>query len=172
LFTIEDILFDMNIHQNILDASFVQTLKSKNEYGESLFYGIRHDTIRSLVIIYPKSVALFIQSMSASETKTGGSERFMDVQHKKKESKAQERYTTLSETMCKDFALEAEVTGMHNNLFGFDEDPHKKQHSQPTVSLEWDDSVISNMQKMSMMNNHRIDTLKIVPIIFYKNFTH
>jgi len=103
--TIEDILYDMNIHQNILDASFIQTLKSKNEYGESLFYGIWHDNIKSLVIIYPKYVALFIQSMSTTEAKTVISENSISVQHKKKESKAPEQYTTLSETVCRDFVI-------------------------------------------------------------------
>jgi len=57
---------------------------------------------------------------------------------------------------------------MHTNLFCFDEDIRKKQLNQTMVSLEWDNSVISNMQKMSMMNNHKIDTLKIVPLFFIK----
>jgi hypothetical protein len=170
--TIEDILYDMSIHQNILDASFIQTLKSKNEYGESLFYGIRHDNIKSLVIIYPKYVASFIQSMSTTEANTVFPENSISVQHKKKESRTPEQYTTLSETVCRDFVIQVDITNMHSGLFCFDEEIRKKQLNQTMVSLEWDDSVISNMQKMSMMNNHKIDTLKIVPIIFYKNFTH
>ena len=162
--TIEDILYDMNLHQNIPDTSFVQVLKSKNEYGESLFYGVRHDAIKSLVVIYPKYVASFIQSMSTIVS----SEPHTPIPHTKKESRAPERYSTVAETMCKDFVVHTEC----ENIFGFEEEKHKTKSKQTMVSLEWDDSVISNMQNMSMMNNHKIDTLKIMPIIFYKNYTH
>ena len=170
--TIEDILYDMNLNQNLLDSSFVQVLKSKNEYGESLFYGVRHDTIKSLVIIYPKCVASFIQSMSTIEYQSVPSEVQTLTKQSKKDPKAPERYSTMAETMCKDFVMQTDCEHIHTNLFGFEDEKHKEKNNQTMVSLEWDDSVISNMQSMSMMNNHKIDTLKIVPIIFYKNYTH
>jgi len=170
--TIEDILYDMNLHQNILDPTFAQVLKSKNEYGESLFYGVRHDAIKSLVIIYPKHVASFIECMSTIQYQSVSSEPPAQTTDSKKELKTPERYSTVAEIMCKDFAMQTESKHILTNLFGFEDENHKKKTNQKMVSLEWDDSVISNMQNMSMMNNHKIDTLKIVPIIFYKNYTH
>jgi len=82
------------------------------------------------------------------------------------------RYTTISETISKDFTIDEEIQDHNKMLFCFDNDTQKMQNDQNTVSLEWDDSVISNMQKMAMINNHRTDSLKLTPVIFYKNFIH
>jgi len=100
------------------------------------------------------------------------SEPHTPIRLSKNEPKAPERYSTVAEAMCKDFVIQTECENIHTNLFGFDKETHNTKKNQTTVSLEWDDSVISNMQNMSMMNNHKIDTLKLVPLIFYKNYTH
>jgi len=110
--------------------------------------------------------------MSTIEYQSVPSEVQTLTKQSKKDPKAPERYSTMAETMCKDFVMQTDCEHIHTNLFGFEDEKHKEKNNQTMVSLEWDDSVISNMQSMSMMNNHKIDTLKIVPIIFYKNYTH
>jgi len=174
--TIEDILFHMHQYHNVFDSSLIQTLKSKNEYGESLFYGTRHDIIKSLIIIYPKHVASFIQCMSTNnntkKTPTSISLKTPLSIKNKTVVAAPIRYTTITKTISRDFTIDEEYKVHDEALFCYDNDTQKAQYDQNTVSLEWDDAVISNVQKMSMINNHRTDSLKLTPVIFYKNFIH
>ena len=180
--TTEDVLHDMHTHSYEIDSAFYEMLRSKNEYGESLFYGIRHDLIRSLVVMYPRTIPCYIQSGVHSDCRVNTVESLHteatleNVANKTKTHEANTtqtvRYSTLEETLSHDFCWSGALDPNADSIFGFEQSMHSTGQKQSTVCIEWDDLLISSMQKMSMINNHKTDSIKIVPVLFFKNFGH
>jgi len=180
ILSIDDVLYSMNQEQRRLNSTILETMRSKNEYGEPLFYGVRHDLIRSLVVIYPKHVPCFLESSFLNTYKTFGfNNKPAHVQEKKQLDSTVSpfltssiRYSTLEETMCGNYCMCEEQCIDTLNVFGFEKNTQNIQQQKKTVSVEWDDLLISSIQKMSMINNHKTDTVKLMPMIFYKNYSH
>jgi hypothetical protein len=181
LLSTEDVLYDMHNHSYEIDVAFLEMLRSKNEYGESLFYGIRHDLIRSLVVMYPKNPPCYVQSTlhidrNVSVVGAVDAAKHADPANptKTREVPATQtvRYSTLEETISNNFVWTGALDENTDSIFGFEHTVSSTKQKQNTVCVEWDDLLIASVQKMSMMNNHKIDSVKLVPILFFKNFGH
>jgi len=181
LLSTEDVLYDMHSHSYEIDVAFLEMLRSKNEYGESLFYGIRHDLIRSLVVMYPKNPPCYVQSRMQIDPNVSVVGAVDAVKHanpvnpaKTQEAPATQtvRYSTLEETISNNFVWTGTLDENTDSIFGFEHTVSSTKQKQNTVCVEWDDLLIASVQKMSMMNNHKIDSVKLVPILFFKNFGH
>jgi len=174
----EDVLHDMHNHSYEIDVAFLEMLRSKNEYGESLFYGIRHDLIRSLVVMYPRNTPCYIQSALQIDrpvsvvAKVGAVDAVDTAKPREAPATQTVRYSTLEETISNNFTWTGALDDGTESVFGFEHSMSSSKQKQNTVCVEWDDLLISSVQKMSMMNNHKIDSVKLVPILFFKNFGH
>ena len=86
------------------------------------------------------------------------------------------RNICLSEAICNVFSYEEcdnmDKNGLSinkQNIFGFDCIEENISSDKDEVCIEWDDLIINTVQKMSLMNAPKIDSVFLVPLCLYSN---
>jgi len=188
--TIDDLLYDMRQQGLQIPLHVHDLLTATDEYGGFIFYGVQYGA-GTPNVIYPRLLPAFVQSSCEAAAaapsahtllphiaeESGHDDAPPGEAHAPAHQHAAEDHPThppetVCEAMCEVFVYKASEPqlqhgGGDGRLFNFHSQQGADSHAHTAMSLEWSDTTMKLMQKMTRMQH--IDTLPLIPHATFSN---